>query len=161
MCRGFKARCKPLSLAGTATSKVNVVGHQAVGQYFHLMASAIFLQPLEINPAVFLHEKYVFPVVATLSDVMGKPCEYGTCPSWHEGSLQELKNYPKKGKRPLFLSPFFRDIDPRPDAFSFVEKIARDRGVEIDRFFHGRTQPCGFPNPMPQIPSTAGELRPQ
>ena len=37
----------------------------------------------------------------------------------------------------LITSPSFRDIDPRPDAFPFVEEIARDRGVQVDRFFHG------------------------
>ena len=48
-----------------------------------------------------------------------------------------FSRYPQIESLAFFVPPSFGDIDPRPDAFSFIEEIARDRGVQVDSFLHG------------------------
>nr|VFK60929.1 MAG: hypothetical protein BECKTC1821F_GA0114240_105113 [Candidatus Kentron sp. TC] len=52
--------------------EVNVVGHRTVGENLHSMATALFLQPFEMNPTVFFGKKHILSAITAQSDVAGK-----------------------------------------------------------------------------------------
>jgi hypothetical protein len=63
--------------------QVNVVGHQAPSQYPELVVSGVFGKYLQISPAIVAGEENVFPVVASLGDVMGEAGSYESRSAWH------------------------------------------------------------------------------
>ena len=59
------------------SNQVNVVSHQAIGEYFNPEFLAIRLEPGQIRLAVIIHKENVFASVTALRDVVwntGKYC---------------------------------------------------------------------------------------
>lgn len=52
-------------------NQMNVVAHEAIGQYFNLELLAVLPQPGQICLPVFRSKKNVFTPIATLRDVVG------------------------------------------------------------------------------------------
>ena len=53
------------------SDEMDMVGHQAIGEYFQPVLLAIFLEPVEIGLSVFISIKNIFATIATLGNVVG------------------------------------------------------------------------------------------
>jgi hypothetical protein len=56
---------------------MNMIGHEAIGEYFNTEFLAVFLEPRQIRLTIFIREKDVFAPVTTLGDVVGHAGKYG------------------------------------------------------------------------------------
>lgn len=73
------------SIAGCGDSnQVNMVGHEAIGEYFNLEFLAIFMEPAQIRLTVFIHEENIFSPVAALCNVVWNTGKYGSGKSRHD-----------------------------------------------------------------------------
>jgi hypothetical protein len=69
----------PQSVVGCGDSnQMNVVSHQAIGEYFNLEFLAIFMEPGQIRLTVFVHEENIFASVTALRDVVWHTGKYGS-----------------------------------------------------------------------------------
>jgi hypothetical protein len=62
---------------------VYVVGHEAVGVYFHAVRGALPGEDFEVCAPVVRCEKHILPVVASLGDVVRDVLYDCSCFPWH------------------------------------------------------------------------------
>ena len=67
--------------------KVDVVGHEAIGQYIETMLDRVLQEPLQISPAVVVAEEDIVAAIAALGDVMGKTRDDYSGEPWHAAIL--------------------------------------------------------------------------
>ena len=68
--------------------KVDVVGHEAIGQYFEPMLDRVLQEQLQISPAVVVAEEDVIASIAALGDVMmGETRDDYSGEPWHAAIL--------------------------------------------------------------------------
>ena len=78
--------------------QVDMIGHQAIGQYFNLVLFGVVFQPRQIHQAIIIVKEHRLASIATLGDVVRKTCKYGSGQSRHWRSIL------KKGSVPFFAS---------------------------------------------------------
>jgi hypothetical protein len=64
-------------IGGRDGNQMDMVGHEATGEYFNTEFLAVFLEPRQIRLTIHIREKDVFPPVATLGDVVRHTGKYG------------------------------------------------------------------------------------
>ena len=64
-------------------NEVDVVGHEAVGEYFDLVFLAVFQQPRQVGRAIVVSEEDVFSTIPALRDVVWHSRKYRSGKSWH------------------------------------------------------------------------------
>ena len=75
--------------------KVDVVGHEAIGQYIETMLDRVLQEQLQISPAVVVAEEDVIAAIAALGEVMGKTRDDNSGDPWHAAIL-----LPSSGQSP-------------------------------------------------------------
>lgn len=57
-------------------NQVNMVGHEAIGEYFNLKFLAIFMEPSEIRLTIFVRKENIFASITALRDVVWNTSKY-------------------------------------------------------------------------------------
>src|SRR4029450_7923989 len=86
-------------VAGGHGDKVDMIGHQTVGEDSHGVLIAIGLQPFEIGTAVLVGKEHVLAAIPPLRDMMRDVGEDSAGESGHVETLAE------RLKKPLFTAP--------------------------------------------------------
>lgn len=63
-------------IGGWNGNQMDVIGHQAIGEYFNTEFLAVFLEPGQLRLTILICEKDVFSPIATLGDVVGNTGKY-------------------------------------------------------------------------------------
>ena len=84
--------------------KVDVVGHEAIGQYIETMLDRVLQEPLQISPAVVVAEEDIIASIAALGDVMGETRDDYSGDPWHAAILlpSSGQSQDKQGSVPYF-----------------------------------------------------------
>ena len=64
-----------------------MVGHQAIGEDFHLVFLGILLEPIQAGVAIFVHKKDVLAAISTLSDMVRYIGTHSSGKTWHGYNL--------------------------------------------------------------------------